>query len=152
MSHSISIARAGYAPWTREVFAESGKESQLDARLTALLVDVRIQGQPADAEVFVNGTSRGPAPASLQLPASRHHIEVRKEGFKTFVTDVVLAPGIARTLDFKLRQSEGRGRQFAAADHHQVRHQTTDRARRHATRQAPIAASRAGVPTKGHTR
>ena len=102
VSHSISIARAGYAPWTREVFAESGKESQLDARLSALLVDVRIQGQPADAEVFVNGTSRGAAPAALQLPASRHHIEVRKEGFKPFVTDVVLAPGIARTLDFKL--------------------------------------------------
>jgi len=102
VAHSISIARAGYAPWTREVFAESGKESQLDARLAALLVDVRIQGQPADAEVFVNGTSRGPAPTSLQLPASRHHIEVRKEGFKPFVTDVVLAPGIARTLAFKL--------------------------------------------------
>jgi formylglycine-generating enzyme required for sulfatase activity len=102
VSHSITVARAGYAPWTREVFAESGQDSQLDARLSALLVDVRIQGQPADAEVFVNGTSRGAAPASLQLPASRHHIEVRKEGFKPFVTDVVLAPGIARTLDFKL--------------------------------------------------
>ncbi len=102
VAHSISIARAGYAPWTREVFAESGKESQLDARLSALLVEVRIQGQPVDAEVFVNGNSRGPAPASLQLPASRHHIEVRKEGFKPFITDVVLAPGIARTLDFKL--------------------------------------------------
>ena len=102
VTHSISIARAGYAPWSREVFAESGKESQLDARLSALLVEVRIQGQPADAEVFVNGTSRGPAPASLQLPASRHHIEVRKEGFKPYTTDVVLAPGIGRTLDFKL--------------------------------------------------
>jgi formylglycine-generating enzyme required for sulfatase activity len=100
--HTISVARAGYAPWTREVFAESGKESQLDARLTALLVDVRIQGQPEDAEVFVNGDSRGKAPASLQLPASRHHIEVRKEGFKPYVADVVLAPGIGRTLDFKL--------------------------------------------------
>ena len=102
VSHTISIARAGYAPWTREVFAESGKESQLDARLAALLVDVRIQGEPADAEVFVNGDSRGKAPASLQLPASRHRIEVRKEGFKPYSADVVLAPGIGRTLDFKL--------------------------------------------------
>jgi formylglycine-generating enzyme required for sulfatase activity len=38
----------------------------------------------------------------LQLPASRHHIEVRKEGYKPFVSDLVLAPGIARTFDFKL--------------------------------------------------
>ena len=31
------------------------RNSTLDARLAALLVDVRIQGEPADAEVFVNG-------------------------------------------------------------------------------------------------
>ena len=38
----------------------------------------------------------------MSLPASRQHIEVRKEGFNAFVTDLVLAPGIARTVDFKL--------------------------------------------------
>lgn len=102
VSHSISVARAGYAPWTRELFAESGKDSAIDARLTALLVEVRIQGQPADAEVFVNGNPQGKAPASLQLPASRHRIEVRKDGYKTYAADVALAPGIARTLEFKL--------------------------------------------------
>ncbi|MEO8063500.1 MAG: PEGA domain-containing protein [Pseudomonadota bacterium] len=102
VSHAVSVARAGYAAWTREIFAEAGKQSTLDARLAALLVDVRVQGTPADAEVFVNGDSRGKAPASLQLPASRWHIEVRKEGFNPFVTELVLAPGIARTLDFKL--------------------------------------------------
>ncbi len=102
VSHSITVARAGYAPWTREVFAEAGKQSQLDARLAALLVPVRIQGQPTDAQVFVNGNARGPAPTSIELPAARHHIEVRKEGYDPFITDVVLAPGIARTLEFKL--------------------------------------------------
>jgi formylglycine-generating enzyme required for sulfatase activity len=102
VAHAVTVTRAGYAPWTREIFADAGKESALDARLAALLVDVRVQGEPADAEVFVNGESRGQAPASLQLPASRWHIEVRKEGFNTFVTDLVLAPGIGRTLDFKL--------------------------------------------------
>jgi formylglycine-generating enzyme required for sulfatase activity len=102
VSHAVSVARAGYAPWTREIFAEAGKESTLDARLAALLVEVRVQGEPADAEVFVNGDSRGKAPATLQLPASRWHIEVRKEGFNPFSTQLALAPGIARTLDFKL--------------------------------------------------
>src|SRR5688572_11052067 len=101
-SHAVSVTRAGYAPWTRELFAEPGKESTLDARLTALLVDVRIQGQPADAEVFVNGNAHGKAPVALKLPASRHHIEVRKEGYSPYIADVALAPGIGRTLDFKL--------------------------------------------------
>jgi len=102
VSHAVTVTRAGYAPWTREIFAEAAKESKLDARLAALLVEVRIQGQPADAEVFVNGNSYGKAPASLSLPASRQHVEVRKEGYNAFVTDLVLAPGIARTVDFKL--------------------------------------------------
>ena len=101
-SHAVSVTRAGYAPWTRELFAEPGKESTLDARLTALLVDVRIQGEPADAEVFVNGNAQGKAPVSLKLPASRHHIEVRKEGYSPYIADVALAPGIGRNLDFKL--------------------------------------------------
>jgi formylglycine-generating enzyme required for sulfatase activity len=102
VSHAVTVTRAGYAPWTREIFAEAAKETSVDARLAALLVEVRIQGEPADAEVFVNGNSRGKAPTSMSLPASRQHIEVRKEGYNAFVTDLVLAPGIARTVEFKL--------------------------------------------------
>jgi formylglycine-generating enzyme required for sulfatase activity len=102
VNHAVTVTRAGYAPWTREIFAEAGKEGALDARLAALLVDVRIQGEPADSEVWVNGTSRGKAPVALQLPAARHHIEVRKEGYSPYVADVALAPGLGRTLEFKL--------------------------------------------------
>jgi formylglycine-generating enzyme required for sulfatase activity len=102
VSHAVTVTRAGYAPWTREIYAEAGKDATLDARLAALLVDVRIEGQPADAEVIVNGQPRGKAPVALQLPAARHHIEVRKEGYSPFVTDVALSPGIGRKLDFKL--------------------------------------------------
>ena len=102
VSHNVTVTRAGYAPWTREIFADAGKESALDARLAALLVDVRIQGQPADAEVFVNGEPRGKAPVSVQLPAARHRVEVRKEGYSPYAMDLALAPGIGRTLDFKL--------------------------------------------------
>ena len=102
VSHAITVTRAGYAPWTREIFAEASNVSSVDARLAALLVEVRIRGEPADAEVFVNGNALGKAPVSLSLPASRQHVEVRKEGFNPFVTDLVLAPGIARTVEFKL--------------------------------------------------
>jgi formylglycine-generating enzyme required for sulfatase activity len=101
-SHVITVTRAGYEPYSREVFAEANKDSTLDARLAALLVSVRVQGEPADAQVFVNGEARGNVPATLSLPASRQRIEVRKEGYDPFITDLVLAPGIARTVDFKL--------------------------------------------------
>ncbi|HET7811118.1 MAG TPA: PEGA domain-containing protein [Steroidobacteraceae bacterium] len=102
VTHAIQVTRAGYAPWTREVFGLAGQPVQLDARLTALLVPVRVQGTPADAEVFVNGQPHGKAPVTIELPASRHHVEVRKDGYKPFVTDLALAPGLGRNLDFKL--------------------------------------------------
>jgi formylglycine-generating enzyme required for sulfatase activity len=102
VSHAVTVTRAGYAPWTREVLAEAGKEASLEARLQALLVEVRIEGQPADAEIIVNGESRGAAPVSLQLPAARHRIEVRKEGYSAYATDVALAPGIGRKIGYKL--------------------------------------------------
>jgi formylglycine-generating enzyme required for sulfatase activity len=102
VSHALTVTRAGYAPYNRQLFAEAGKDSTVDARLSALLVNVIIQGEPADAEVFVNGDARGKAPVTLQLPASRHRIEVRRDGYNAFVSDLVLAPGIGRTIDFKL--------------------------------------------------
>jgi formylglycine-generating enzyme required for sulfatase activity len=101
-SHAVTVAKAGYAPWTRELFAEPGKEAALDARLVALLVPVRIQGQPADSEVYVNGVARGKAPLTIELPAARHRLEVRHEGYNAFVQDLVLAPSIGRTFEFKL--------------------------------------------------
>ncbi len=102
VTHQVTVARAGYAPWTREIFAEPDKESTLDARLSALLVEVRIQGQPADAEVFLNGESRGKAPVTVALPASRHKLEVRRQGYDPYSADLVLAPGIGRTISYKL--------------------------------------------------
>jgi formylglycine-generating enzyme required for sulfatase activity len=101
-SHAVTVAKAGYAPWTREIYAEAGKEAALDARLAALLVPVRIQGQPADSEVYVNGVARGKAPITIELPAARHRLEVRHEGYNAFVQDLVLAPSIGRTFEFKL--------------------------------------------------
>ena len=38
----------------------------------------------------------------MSLPASRHKLEVRHEGYDSFASDLVLAPGIARTIDYKL--------------------------------------------------
>ena len=89
----------------RNVRRRPDQAATLDARLAALLVEVRIQGTPADAEVFVNGESRGKAPVSVSLPASRHRLEVRREGYNPFATDLVLAPGIARTHRFQAGES-----------------------------------------------
>ena len=62
--------------------------------------------QPADAEVLIDGEVwRGSAdngPLVVQLGAGTHHIEIRKEGYRSYLTDIPFANGQARTLNVAL--------------------------------------------------
>ena len=69
LPHGMTHSGAWHAPGTRRGHAKSsrgGKESALDARLTRLLGNVRIQGS-RPTRVVVNGNSHGKAPVSMQL-------------------------------------------------------------------------------------
>jgi hypothetical protein len=64
-----------------------------------------IRMQAADAEIFVDGerwTSTQPDRLSLKLPAGRHKVEVRKEGFVTYTEDVLIRDQATITLNVAL--------------------------------------------------
>ena len=67
---------------------------------------VSLRVQPADAEVLIDGEpwqgSPGNEPLVVQLGAGTHHIEIRKEGYRTYLTDVPLGNGQVRTLNVSL--------------------------------------------------
>ena len=75
LAHHHGGARRLRAVDARGVRRSRTSSRTLDARLAALLVPVRIQGEPDDAEVFVNGDSRGTgagvARAARQPPPHR---------------------------------------------------------------------------------
>jgi formylglycine-generating enzyme required for sulfatase activity len=100
--YGIAVSRPGYAPWSRNLHAESAARLVLDAKLTPVLVALTVNGEPADAELFVDGSTRGKLPQTLQLTATSHAIEVRKAGLQTFASQVDLAAGVARTVDYRL--------------------------------------------------
>ncbi len=102
VEHEIVVTRAGYDSAQRRVFAEAGKSTSISVTLVPRLVKVSVAGEPADAEVWVDGERQGRAPLELQLPAARHRVEIRKAGFESFVTELVLAPGLERSLQFEL--------------------------------------------------
>jgi formylglycine-generating enzyme required for sulfatase activity len=54
---------------------------------------------PADAEIFVDGTSRGRGGQSLPLTTVAHQIEVRKAGFLSSSSTVTPRPGLEQVLD-----------------------------------------------------
>jgi hypothetical protein len=102
IAHEVILSAPGYKNWTQAVFAQAGRKLSVSARLEPILVRVAIQGSPADAEVFVDGVSRGKAPQSLELPASEHRVEVRKAGFQIFKATVSPAASLDRIVQYHL--------------------------------------------------
>jgi hypothetical protein len=102
IAHEVVLSAPGYKNWTRAVFADSGRKLSVLARLEPILVRVRVQGDPADAELFVDGVARGKAPQSFELSATDHKIEVRQEGFLPFKTTVSPAANLDRTVQYRL--------------------------------------------------
>lgn len=104
-THDIVVALPGYENWTRSVLAEPGRRLSFDAQLAPILARVSIRGEPADAELFVDGKPRGRTPQSFELTAREHTIEVRKEGFQPFTGTITPAKGQERELTYKLISS-----------------------------------------------
>jgi hypothetical protein len=102
IAHEVVLSAPGYKNWTQAVFAEPGRKLSVLARLEPVLVRVLVQGSPADAEVLVDGVPRGKAPQSLQIPATEHRVEVRKEGFQTFKTTIAPAASLDRIVQYRL--------------------------------------------------
>ncbi len=100
--HDLLVARTGYSTWSRTFGAVSGERTAFDARLEPVYVALSVSGEPADAEVRVDGVSKGRAPLKLELLAGEHVIDVRQPPLAPYSTTVTLAPGLARSLAYQL--------------------------------------------------
>jgi len=103
--HDVLVARTGFATWSRSVGAVSGERTVLDAKLEPVYVALAVSGEPADAEVWIDGAPRGRAPVTLELLAGEHTVEVRKASLAPYGARVVLAPGLARSLEYRLTET-----------------------------------------------
>ena len=102
IAHQVVLNAPGFKNWIQAVFAEPGRKLSVFARLQPILARVSVQGEPAGAEVLVDGVARGKSPQSLELAATEHRIEVRKDGFETFKGVVTPEAGLDRTVQYHL--------------------------------------------------
>jgi formylglycine-generating enzyme required for sulfatase activity len=103
MPQDVLLTLAGHAPATQTVAVESRAERRLSVELRAILGEVRVKGEPADAILFVDGASRGPANQTLSLPAAPHVIEVRKGGLEPYRVTVTPQEGRTQVVEFALK-------------------------------------------------
>jgi formylglycine-generating enzyme required for sulfatase activity len=92
-AHRVTLTKPGYETATRElsVAADSGRRLQIE--LVAQYGDVAVASTPPNAEIWVDGERRGTTPATLQLTAINHTIEIRQQGFAIERTELTPRPG-----------------------------------------------------------
>ena len=106
INYDIGLSKAGYGSVVRQVRLTAAAAEAITVDLTARVGDVRIEVQPSDAIVYVDGQSRGSGSMSMRLPSAPHQLEVRREGFQTFSRSVTPRPGYPQTIQVRLLSNE----------------------------------------------
>ncbi len=81
--HSVTLARAGYAPESRTIDVASGSKLFLVIQLAQITAAIAVSSQPAGAQIFIDGKDTGrvtPAQISVDKPGA-HTVVVRKQGY-----------------------------------------------------------------------
>ena len=114
--HQVSVSKAGHETEALQVRVASGQSRELAVTLTPQEGEVQISAWPPDAELLVDGESRGGADQKLRLSAVAHEIEVRKQGFISHRQTVTPLPGVPQYLEITLKpEAEARAEAKAAA-------------------------------------
>ena len=103
MPQDVLLTLAGYAPATQSVTVESRAERRLAVDLRAVLGDVRVTGEPADAILYVDGASRGAAIQTLSLSSAPHVFEVRKSGLEPYKATITPREGQTQVVEYSLK-------------------------------------------------
>ncbi|MFT4562722.1 MAG: sulfatase activating formylglycine-generating enzyme [Gammaproteobacteria bacterium] len=102
--HKISVRKEGYGSQSKSITVAAGEIESVSLRLEAELAAVQILATPADAELLVDGQSRGPASQTLKLATHAHQIEVRKPGFVSYESTVTPRVGIKKQIKVRLKR------------------------------------------------
>ncbi len=102
-AHQLTFFLNGYKEASQQVRSSAAEESTVNATLEPLLSSVQVKATPDDAELFVNGVSKGKANQSIELLAASQTIEVRREGYVPFTTAFISRPGMEQQLNVVLK-------------------------------------------------
>lgn len=91
--HEIEVSKAGHLTHVERIRVRSGEARQLTATLQPMLGEVTVSSRPPAAEILVDGQPVGSTDHTLTLTAVEHEIEVRKDGYQPYRTQIQPRPG-----------------------------------------------------------
>ncbi len=105
-SLDVHLAKAGHEEGELTVEIVPGERREETLRLAPRLGQVKVEARPPDAELFVDGQSRGAASQTLELIALPHEIEIRRDGYRTHKQTVTPRPGFTQAVRVALKSEE----------------------------------------------
>ncbi len=105
-NHQLTLFREGYYSRRAELRVDADQQRDLQIELEPVLVSVRVQAEPADSQLFVNGASLGPANQTVELLATSQTIEIRSNGYVPYTAEFVPRPGLDQIIRASLRSLE----------------------------------------------
>lgn len=107
-TYRVSVTKAGYATWFREVQVTNDSEKWIIARLKLPRGVVVIATDPPGMQVFIDGKSYGPSEVETALSAGNHSYQVIPPSGRQPVSGTfVLKPGEILTRRIKVLSSTG---------------------------------------------
>jgi hypothetical protein len=107
-THRLTLSSPGYQPKEVDITIEGRTPAKHDFTLMSDSGTMDITSDPAGAEVFVNGISRGPTPCRIdRIPGGSVTLEIKAEGFQPHKRDVSLAAGEVQKVEAQLKPLPG---------------------------------------------
>jgi len=100
--HLIHIYKAGYKKANRKIKLTAEESKTLTIALEPKLGVINFAVEPTDAEIIVDGKSRGTVPGQMQLLAVEHRVEIKKQGYQTYRTRITPRPGFPQEIRIAL--------------------------------------------------
>jgi len=116
VNYEIGLSKAGYGMTSRKVRLQAAASDAITVDLTARVGTVTVNVQPADATIYVDGAARGTGSATLNLSSAPHRIEVRKDGYESWLRSITPRPGYPQTVAARLRSLEEIARESVALE------------------------------------
>jgi len=104
--HQITLFRTGFNNAQRSVRTNPDEEQDITIALDPVTAMVRIQAQPADAELYIDGEFRGEANQTVELLSASQRVEIRKQGFVPYATTFTSRPGLEQQIRVNLKSLE----------------------------------------------
>ena len=102
--HLVRISEPGFKTSAHRIAVASGARTSLAADLVPRRGRIRFDVSPPDARLLVNGHPYGRVPATIDLLAVTHRIQIVKDGYRDFRTQVTPRPGYPLELKVRLKR------------------------------------------------